>query len=121
MNPVFFPETSAICDADDLRREFAAHGRDHYPDELYQNLFDHLCDIHAGEEFATLDIIALCCDMRGLTIADLPSELRKELAITYRHDDTAHLAALMEALREYAEEEGYYLATAEDIRSIWII
>lgn len=64
MNPVFFPETAAICDADDLR---------------------------------------------------------EELATTYRHDVSAHTAALMKALREYAEKEGYYLATVEDLRSVWII
>ena len=117
MNPVFFPYTSIIADADDLRREFAAHNRDHYPDELYQNLFDFLCGAYAGEEFATLDIIALCCDMRGLTPADLPDELREELADEYNaHDD-----ALMETLREYASEEGYYLATDEGRRVVWII
>lgn len=42
-------------------------------------------------------------------------------ATTYRHDVGAHTAALMKALREYAEKEGYYLATVEDLRSVWII
>lgn len=121
MNPVFFPYTSIICDADDLRREFAAHDRDYYPDELYQNLFDYLCDTYADEEFITLDIIELCCDMRGLTPDDLPDEVREELATTYRHDDSAHDASVMEALREYAEGEGCYLATDEESRVVWII
>ena len=121
MNPLFFPYTSIICDADDLRREFAAHDRDYYPDELYQNLFEYLCDTYADEEFTTLDIIELCCDMRAVTIADLPDDLREEIATEYRHDDEARIAALLEALREYASEEGYYLATDEDLRSVWII
>ena len=119
--PVFFPYTSIICDGDDLRREFAAHNRDHYPDELYQNLFDFLCEAHAGEEFATLDVIGLCCDMRGLTPTDLPDDLREELSTTYRYDDEAHSDAIMETLREYASEEGYYLATDEERRIVWII
>ena len=121
MNPVFFPETAAICDADDLRRTFAAHEGDYYPDELYQNLFDYLCDIHAGEEFAEIDVVGLWCNMRAIIPADLPDDLREELATTYRHDVSAHTAALMKALREYAEKEGYYLATVEDLRSVWII
>lgn len=121
MNPVFFPYTSIICDADDLRREFAAHDRAYYPDELYQNLFDFLCEAYADEEFTTLDVIELCCDMRGLTPTDLPDDVREELANEYRHDVEAHSDAIMEALREYASEEGYYLATDEERRIVWII
>lgn len=69
MNPIFYPYPARITDADDLRREFATHKRDHYPDELYQNLFDYLCDVHAGEEFATLDIMAVPGSEEGCYLA----------------------------------------------------
>ena len=86
--PKIYPVNASIDDANDLKEQFARFGRDYYPNEVYQFIFDTLIEqADCLGEHVELDVIAWACDLTYTTLAQSEFDELAEL-VDYLQEHT---------------------------------